>query len=160
MAYLPSNRSGLTGATLAQSLCASLVAGFDATLGGVAWNDIRFFNTRRDDKPGAAEIAVPGMFITAFFVSLDPRTGTLYCGNCGHPPANIVRSDGQREIVNVAGDLSPGIVEHVDPPMMAVALGAGDTFVLYTDGVTEARDHAGTEFGVSRLVDAIATAAG
>lgn len=33
------------------------IAGFDATLGGVPWNDIRFFNARRDDKPGAAEIA-------------------------------------------------------------------------------------------------------
>lgn len=30
---------------------------FDATLGGVPWNDIRFFNQRRDEKPGAAEIA-------------------------------------------------------------------------------------------------------
>ncbi|GJQ30472.1 MAG: hypothetical protein HBSAPP03_23560 [Phycisphaerae bacterium] len=33
------------------------IVGFDATLGGVPWNDIRFFNARRDDKPGAAEIA-------------------------------------------------------------------------------------------------------
>ena len=33
------------------------IAGFDATLGGVPWNDTRFFNPRRDDKPGAAEIS-------------------------------------------------------------------------------------------------------
>lgn len=33
------------------------VAGFDATLGGEPWNDIRFFNPRRGDKAGAAEIA-------------------------------------------------------------------------------------------------------
>ena len=33
------------------------VAGFDATLGGEPWNDIRFFNQRRGDKAGAAEIA-------------------------------------------------------------------------------------------------------
>jgi hypothetical protein len=33
------------------------VAGFDATLGGERWNDMRFFNPRRGDKAGAAEIA-------------------------------------------------------------------------------------------------------
>lgn len=33
------------------------IAGFDTTLGGEPWNDMRFFNPRRGDKPGAAEIA-------------------------------------------------------------------------------------------------------
>lgn len=33
------------------------IAGFDATLGGEPWNDMRFFNPRRGDKPGAAEIS-------------------------------------------------------------------------------------------------------
>lgn len=33
------------------------IAGFDATLGGEPWNDLRFFNPRRGDKPGAAEKA-------------------------------------------------------------------------------------------------------
>jgi len=33
------------------------IAGFDATLGGIPWNDTRFFNPRRDDTPGAAEVA-------------------------------------------------------------------------------------------------------
>jgi GTPase SAR1 family protein len=33
------------------------VAGFDATIGGESWNDMRFFNPRRGDKAGAAEIA-------------------------------------------------------------------------------------------------------
>lgn len=33
------------------------IAGFDATLGGEPWNDMRFFNARRGDKAGAAEIA-------------------------------------------------------------------------------------------------------
>ena len=33
------------------------VAGFDATLGGVAWNDLRFFNPRKGERVGAAETA-------------------------------------------------------------------------------------------------------
>jgi hypothetical protein len=34
------------------------IAGFDATLGGEPWNELRFFNARRNDgQPGAAEVA-------------------------------------------------------------------------------------------------------
>ena len=33
------------------------IAGFDATLGGTDWNEMRFFNPRRGDKAGAAEVA-------------------------------------------------------------------------------------------------------
>ena len=33
------------------------IAGFDATLGGKAWNDMRFFNPRKGEEAGAAEIA-------------------------------------------------------------------------------------------------------
>jgi phosphoserine phosphatase RsbU/P len=106
------------------------------------------------------EIAVPGMFITAFFVSLDPRTGTLYCGNCGHPPAIIARADGTHEILSVAGDLPLGILPNIDPPMMTVGFGVGDTVVLYTDGLTEARDRSGEEFGERRLIEAVSASAG
>ncbi|MFZ4575624.1 MAG: PP2C family protein-serine/threonine phosphatase [Phycisphaerales bacterium] len=104
------------------------------------------------------EIAIPGMFITAFFVSLDTPTGTLYCGNCGHPPAIIVRADGRHERVNEAGDLPLGIVPIIDPPMMTVALERGDAMILYTDGVTEARNHLGHEFGEELLTRTLAGA--
>ena len=45
----PDGRHALSGT--------SDIAGFDATLGGVAWNDIRFFNPRKGDRNGAAETA-------------------------------------------------------------------------------------------------------
>jgi phosphoserine phosphatase RsbU/P len=106
------------------------------------------------------EIAVPGMFITAFFVSLDPRTGTLYCGNCGHPPAIIVKPSGRHEVIDAAGDLPLGIVPTINPPMMTVALDVGDTLVLYTDGVTEMRNPAGEEFGRQRLIAVVSEADG
>lgn len=103
------------------------------------------------------EIGVPGMFITAFFVSLDPSSGMLYCGNCGHPPAIIVRADKSSELINAASDLPLGILPCIDPPMMPVPLQPGDTLVMFTDGVTESRDSSGREFGLPRLIDAIAS---
>jgi serine phosphatase RsbU (regulator of sigma subunit) len=104
------------------------------------------------------EIGVPGMFITAFFVSLDPATGTLYCGNCGHPPAVIVRADGRSEVVIAAGDVPLGILPAVDPPMLRIALEPGDTFVVYTDGVTDSKDPSGRELGDGRVADLLARA--
>lgn len=104
------------------------------------------------------EINVPGMFITAFFIALDPASGTLYCGNCGHPPAIIGRADGRWERVNAASDLPLGIVPTVDPPMMTVNLGVGDFCMLYTDGVTDARTCDGQEFGEGLLVEALRAA--
>jgi sigma-B regulation protein RsbU (phosphoserine phosphatase) len=104
------------------------------------------------------EIAVPGMFITAFFVSLDPGTGALFCGNCGHPPPLVLRADGGDERINASGDLPLGILPRIDPPMLTVGLAEGDAMICYTDGVTEARNLRGEEFGERGLRGAIAGA--
>lgn len=106
------------------------------------------------------DIAVPGMFITAFFVSLDLPSGNLYCGNCGHPPALVRRSDGRIEVMSGLGDIPLGIMPEVDPPMLVQRLGVGDSVVLYTDGVTDARNGAGEAFGDARFTHAIASARG
>jgi serine phosphatase RsbU (regulator of sigma subunit) len=39
-----------------------------------------------------------------------------------------------------------------------IQLSDGDLLVLYTDGITEARDRAGSEFGRDNLIEAVATA--
>jgi sigma-B regulation protein RsbU (phosphoserine phosphatase) len=49
-----------------------------------------------------------------------------------------------------------GLFEHWQCEIAQVDLAAGDTLVLYTDGVTEATNGEGEEFGESRLVDALA----
>jgi len=104
------------------------------------------------------ELAVPGMFITAFFVSLDPKTGMLYCGNCGHPPAFILRKNGNTESDSKAGDLPLGIVPNIAPPTILMQLHEGDSLILYTDGITEARSDKGEQFGDHKLSQAISSA--
>lgn len=123
----------------------------------------RVFGRLRESAPQdfnaiVNEIAVPGMFITAFFVSLDPAAQVFYCGNCGHPPAIIRRAGGAIEMVNGEGSVPLGILPEIAPPTIASVFHAGDALVLYTDGITEARSQGGTEFGLRGLIDALGPA--
>jgi serine phosphatase RsbU (regulator of sigma subunit) len=79
----------------------------------------------------------------------------------GHPAPLIVRADGQVEATDTRGTLI-GVLPTVSTSTTSVELGPGETCVLYTDGVTEARGGPlGRErFGEQRLRDALADCAG
>jgi phosphoserine phosphatase RsbU/P len=94
-------------------------------------------------------------FVTFFFSLLDTHDGTLRYCNAGHNPPLLVRRDGSRATLS-----GGGMVLGVDPGLRydehKVAIGPGDVLVLYTDGVTEALDDAGDEFGEARLAGCLA----
>lgn len=104
------------------------------------------------------EISVPGIFVTAFFGSLDPADGALYSGNCGHPLPIVRRRDGSTANLADMSDVPLGVLDHVEPPLVTTRLGAGDAVVMYTDGVVEHPNDAGDFFGAERLAAAIASA--
>jgi PAS domain S-box-containing protein len=99
-------------------------------------------------------------FATAVLVSLTPgrgrATAAVACG--GHPRPLLLRADGSVERIEATGTLL-GVLP--SPPLQEVelALGPGDTLVLYTDGVTEARDGP-EQFGESRLIASLEGATG
>ena len=90
--------------------------------------------------------------VTALLVVLDPRSGRGSQASAGHPPAVHVSDSGCRIVEPVHG-LPLGVLqqgyENTD-----FALAAGETLVLYTDGVTEAR-HDGELFGERRLLEVL-----
>ena len=89
-------------------------------------------------------------FITLFACVVDPRTGeTVYC-SAGHLPALLVRVAGEVESLEARGGLLGFLHEHGYEEHRA-RLELGDLVVLYSDGVTEACDRAGSEFGSERL---------
>jgi serine phosphatase RsbU (regulator of sigma subunit) len=101
------------------------------------------------------EIA-PGKFITMVYLVVDPQRGSVVGAGAGHPPPRIVAADGTVRGLDVAG-LVLGIEAGQTYDEREASLAPGDTVVLYTDGVLEARRE-GEFYGFERL-DAIASAA-
>jgi serine phosphatase RsbU (regulator of sigma subunit) len=101
-------------------------------------------------------------FLTAVLVcvtAMEDRVQVL-AANGGHPPALVLHDD---ETVTVLGE-SPGMLLGMLPGSdfrdVAVTLRPGDALVLYTDGVIEARNRAGEQFGQDGLIALLSTCAG
>jgi len=91
------------------------------------------------------------LFVTLFFGVLDPRTGVLTYVNAGHnPPYLFRRYHGSAKVLRRTGP-PIGILENVHWKRRSVKIEAGDTLVLYTDGLTEAMDPEGDFFGDAAL---------
>lgn len=92
-------------------------------------------------------------YVTAIIADLDTTTGLLTWINHGHHPPVVVR--GGRWISELP--CSPAHPLGTDLGLPATLcreqLEPGDRLLLYTDGVTEARDASGREFGLARFVD-------
>lgn len=99
-----------------------------------------------------------GMFVSAYFVELNPASGEMSCVNCGHPAPRVLRA-GATRAEELEGDGVPplGLVKYKTLPTCRHTLQPGDTLVLYTDGITEAFDDKHEMFGVEGLDRAIET---
>ncbi len=98
----------------------------------------------------AIETTDPGTFITVNFGILDHKKKEIVYCNAGHPPPMLEKKDSRAEFLTPN---SPVI--GIDPDLLFVNsktdIGKGDILVLYTDGVTEARNN-GDLFGDDRLL--------
>jgi sigma-B regulation protein RsbU (phosphoserine phosphatase) len=89
-------------------------------------------------------------FFTLFYGVLDLGRFELTYSNAGHPPPFVRGRDGAVSTLKGTGGLV-GCFPDWTYKQEAVRLGAGDRVWLYTDGLSEARDAAGGEFGPARL---------
>ncbi len=104
------------------------------------------------------------MFISMAYVILDHAHGAVSLSRAGHD-APLLYEECTRSVTPVR---PPGMALGIDSGSVfdritgdfAVALGRGDCLLLYTDGVTEALDAAGDEFGMERTVQAVRASAG
>jgi phosphoserine phosphatase RsbU/P len=90
-------------------------------------------------------------FATFFLARVDGEHMAVTFSNAGHNYPVLLRRGGGREFL-VRGGAPLGILEHGVFETDEVAMRAGDVLLLYTDGITEARDAAGDEFGEERLM--------
>ena len=91
------------------------------------------------------------MFVTLVYALYDPGTGALTYANGGHCHPLVVHPDGSSEELAATGGVSLGVMPGLGYRQETVTLAPGDTMILYTDGVSEAMNAEGEEFGVERL---------
>ena len=92
----------------------------------------------------------PDRFITFFLLILEPSTGEVEYTNAGHNPGLLLRADGSMEELGSHG-LPLALFPGKPYGSSKLTLQPGDLLCLYTDGVTEANNPAGEEFGMPRL---------
>ena len=95
-----------------------------------------------------------GGYATLFFGDYQDSTRRLRFANCGHNPPFLVRSNGTAERLAATATVL-GLFERWESCICEVQIDAGDVLVIYTDGITEANDSAGEEFGENRLLETI-----
>jgi sigma-B regulation protein RsbU (phosphoserine phosphatase) len=95
-----------------------------------------------------------GKFVTAFYGVLDVKNRVFTFSNAGHNPPLLLRANGTAEWLTEGG-LALGILSEATYEERPVALASGDMLVLYTDGVTEASNVTGEQYGVKRLEDLV-----
>jgi serine phosphatase RsbU (regulator of sigma subunit) len=96
-----------------------------------------------------------GMFVTMFFCVLDVRTGRVRYASAGHNPLLVVEHrTGVAQLVKTRGyplGMVPATMYEERVECGEILLGANDWLIQYTDGVNEAQDLSGNEFGMERF---------
>jgi len=100
------------------------------------------------------ENTAAGDYATLFFAAYDDGARRLRYSNCGHPPALLLRGGDGLEHLGATCTVV-GLFEKWDCAMEERELAPGDTVVLYTDGVTEASNAEGDEFGEEGLLESL-----
>jgi sigma-B regulation protein RsbU (phosphoserine phosphatase) len=93
-------------------------------------------------------------FVTAFYGVLDATNKTLSYTNAGHNPPLLLDKDGKATFIE-RGSLPLGMFQNTRYHEYYLTTEPGDLLVLYTDGVTEAHNSRGEEFGRNRLAEAV-----
>lgn len=96
---------------------------------------------------------VEARFVTMFYAMLAPD-GALTYSNGGHNPPVVMRRNSTRRLET--GGLVLGLFEQTPFEEETTQLEPGDVVVAFSDGVTEAENEAGEEFGDARLLETLA----
>lgn len=97
-----------------------------------------------------------GIFTTLLYLDMNPEAGTAVYASAGHHPI-LHRQSGTGALESMRGEsgVPLGLFEEAVFPENKLALATGDAYFLYTDGITEARNSQGDEFGLDRLMKSV-----
>jgi sigma-B regulation protein RsbU (phosphoserine phosphatase) len=100
-----------------------------------------------------------GMFVTMFFGVLNRKTGRFCFASAGHNPLIFMKkSTGRVDMIKTKG-FPLGLVDSAVYTKRIegaeITLAEDDWLILYTDGVNEAQDTSGEEFGLDRVTETV-----
>ncbi len=104
--------------------------------------------------------SVNGMFVTAFYAILNVHTGDVVYCNAGHCPPVWIRDTDGTALLPLTGGMALGVVPGLTYAERSIRLAPGDSLFLYTDGVSEAQNPRGEQYGETRLTQTCADAYG
>ena len=96
------------------------------------------------------------MFVTAWFGMVDINTGKVMCGSAGHnPPALINDETGEVKYLDYKPQLVLGAMQNIAYKNNIFQMKANEKLMLYTDGIVEAYNEKGEQFGYERFKQAL-----
>ena len=151
---LPSQRLLLVVADVAGKSvpAALLMATFQASLHTLATASMALPDLVEALNGYACDHSLGGLrFTTAFLADIEPAARVLTYVSAGHNPPILRRASGQIEWLE-AGGLPLGIARGVHHDYGTITLHSGDLLVIFTDGLVEADNARGEEYGEPRLL--------
>ncbi len=91
------------------------------------------------------------MFVTAFYGIYHVQSGHIDCANAGHNPPILLKSDGTQLLIARNEGVPLGILSTYVYQNHHLSLHKEDCLILYTDGIIEARNSQGEEYGEQRF---------
>ncbi|MFQ5571637.1 MAG: PP2C family protein-serine/threonine phosphatase [Rhodothermales bacterium] len=101
---------------------------------------------------------LPSRFVSLVYLELEPNNGAVRLLNAGHLPPLVVRGETVEELPK--GSPALGIMSDVDYTEQHVRLSEHDFLLVYSDGLTEARNEQGDFFETQRLKELLPSLSG
>lgn len=133
---------------------ALLMSSLHAAIHGQSAAKTSLHQTVKSVNEYLAENTPSNRFVTLFIAELDPATGVINYINAGHNPPLVGRADGQVQQLS-SGGFPLGILPMAEFEVGQTTLGPDESLVIYSDGVSEANNPAGDEFGMERLTQVV-----
>ena len=116
------------------------------------FEDVLSYSIRLVNQYVATTHAKDSMFATIFFALLEPETGKFSYINAGHEAPCLIASNGEITRLETTGPIV-GLFTQAQHSVKSGKIAKGEVLLSFTDGISEAKNYKGEEFGEERVID-------
>lgn len=139
-------------------LATSVIDYFEKNMESLQYPNIFFKKANRDLYRSFCSV---GRFFTTALCVLDAENNRVTYSSAGHPPALLLRAEGNSRIETLGEKMLPiGFEKELSFPLQDAHFNTGDRLLMYTDGVSSGRNGDNDEFGIDRIASCAAKSDG